>query len=230
MNSLANQIQYTTAQIVNSIIHNNNLHNPEYLEIGVWEGVTFTKINSTNKDGVDPEQYCKCEHVNYKMASDDFFDRHIKKKYDIIFIDGLHTAYQVSKDIYNSINNLNDGGWIIIDDVYPHNEYEQERLNLRKSGSQTGDVWKAIYNVLDIIDDISEVFYFEKGVCRGNLIFKVKKNNNTNIIIDDTIPTCNVDGWYIGDDAEWNKYTYKDDFDNYLKKIDDILLRRRNNM
>ena len=44
--------------------------NPEYLEIGVWTGETFKNIHSTNKDGVDPGQYCDSPYVNYKMTSD----------------------------------------------------------------------------------------------------------------------------------------------------------------
>jgi hypothetical protein len=215
--------QICRCDVINDIINKHNLTNPAYLEIGVWTGATFKYIKSTVKDGVDPGQYCDCNYVNYKMTSDEFFKNHIKKKYDIIFIDGLHTAFQVSKDIFNSINNLNDGGWIILDDVYPHSENEQERLNLRKSGSQTGDVWKALYNVLDTIIEISETIYFINNTERGNFIFKVKSNNTKNITIDETIPTCNVDGWYEGDDAEWNKYTYSKDFSEYLKKINNFI-------
>jgi hypothetical protein len=214
-----NKHNITRYDAINKLIKFHNLSNPTYLEIGVWKGETFKNINSNNKDGVDPGQYCDCDYVNYKMTSDDFFKNHINKKYDIIFIDGLHTAYQVSKDIYNSINNLTDGGWIILDDVYPHCEYEQERLNLRKSGPQTGDVWKAVYNILDTIIEISDVIHFIDNTERGNFIFKIKQNNNKNIVIDETIPTCNNDGWYEGNDAEWNKYTYKNDFGNYITKI-----------
>jgi hypothetical protein len=205
--------------LINKIINNYNLHNPAYLEIGVWEGSTFKHIRTSTKDGVDPGQYCDSVYVNYKTTSDDFFQNHIKRKYDIVFIDGLHTAYQVSKDIYNSINNLNNGGWIILDDVFPHCENEQERLNLRKVGSQTGDVWKAVYHVLNTIRDISDIMYFEDSTERGNFIFRVKAENGRNITIDHSIPTQNVDGWYDGNDAEWNKYTYNKDFSNYINQL-----------
>lgn len=208
------------ADFINKIINKYNLINPKYLEIGVWEGVTFRFINSNYKDGVDPGQYCETEYVNYKMTSDEFFKNHIKTKYDIIFIDGLHTAYQVSKDIYNSINNLNDGGWIILDDVFPHCKEEQQSLNIRKIGiPQTGDVWKAVYNVLNTIISISDIIYFEPRTERGNLVFKLKNNNTKNIKIDETIPTKNIDGMYDGDDAEWNKYNYDKDFLNYVNML-----------
>jgi hypothetical protein len=207
------------SSVINKIISKNGLINPKYLEIGVWTGATFKDINTSFKDGVDPGQYCDSEYVNYKITSDDFFKNHIKTKYDIIFIDGLHTAHQVSKDIFNSINNLNDGGWIILDDVFPHCEYEQERLSLKKVGAQTGDVWKAVYNILDTIIEISDVIHFEPKTERGSFVFKLKPNNVKNITIDETIPTCNVDGWYSGNDAEWNKYVYTRDFNNYMNRI-----------
>lgn len=110
--------------VINNIIKNYNYNNPDYLEIGVQHGITFNKINSSKKDGVDPCIYGSYDFINYKMTSDIFFKEHINKKYDIIFIDGLHTAYQVTKDIYNSINCLKNGGIIILDDVYPHSENE----------------------------------------------------------------------------------------------------------
>jgi len=205
---------------INNIINKYNLENPRYLEIGVWYGGTFKYINTTLKDGVDPAQYCECEYVNYKMTSDDFFKNSINGKYDIIFIDGLHTAYQVSKDIYNSINNLNDGGWIVLDDVFPHSEEEQRSLNLKNLGKPlTGDVWKAVYNSLNKIIEISDIVLFEPNTERGNIAFRIKSNNTDNITIDSTIPTCNIDGWYQGDDGEWTKYDYNKDFQMYLDKI-----------
>lgn len=207
------------SEVINGIIDRYQLNNPYYLEIGVWGGVTFREIRTIHKDGVDPEQYCACEYVNYKMTSDDFFKEHISKKYDIIFIDGLHTAYQVSKDIFNALNHLNDGGWIILDDVFPHSEYEQEPLNLTKTGPQTGDVWKAVYHVFDTLLEISEIIYFVPNVDRGNLVFKIKPGNTKNITIDETIPTCNTNGYYQGSDAEWTKYSYQNDFTEYLKRL-----------
>lgn len=207
------------SDIINKIISTYGILNPKYLEIGVWHGATFKDINTTIKDGVDPAQYCECLYVNYKMTSDNFFKNHINKKYDIIFIDGLHTAYQVTKDIYNSIANLSNGGWIILDDVFPHCEFEQQRLNLRKSGPQTGDVWKAVYHILDDIIEMSELIFFEPNTERGNFIFKLKPDNTKNIIIDESIPRCNVDGWYTGNDAEWNNYNYKRDFSNYITRL-----------
>jgi hypothetical protein len=202
--------------VINCIISKYNLVNPDYLEIGVWEGVTFRDVNTLNKDGVDPGQYCDSVYVNYKMTSDEFFARHIKKKYDIIFIDGLHTAHQVSKDIYNSINHLKPGGFLVLDDVFPHSEREQMALDLSRSGSQTGDVWKGVYNVIDELISMSSDIYFIKDVERGNLVLKIE-NTNTNITIDPTIPTENVDGRH---PVEWDKYSFQTDYVNYLNRLE----------
>lgn len=205
--------------IINHLFSKYNMKDSHYLEIGVWTGATFKKVNSKYKDGVDPGQYGDYDCVNYKMTSDEFFSKHTTKKYDFIFIDGLHTAHQVSKDIFNSIEHLNDGGVIMLDDVYPHNKNEQYALDLNKVGAQTGDVWKAVYHILDTIKSISSEILFVKDTERGNLIFKIKKNNTTNIVIDPTIPTKNIDGWYKGNDKEWDKYEYDKDFKIYYNII-----------
>jgi len=202
---------------INSIIDKYGLVDPYYLEIGVWTGTTFKEIKTKNKDGVDPEQYCKCEYVNYKMTSDNFFKNHINKKYDIIFIDGLHTAHKVTADIYNSIKSLNNGGFLVLDDVYPHKEREQEALDLRRLGEHlTGDVWKGVYNILDELESISSDIYFIRDVERGHLIFKIE-DTSKNITVDNTMPNTNIDGF---NPCEWNKYTYSRDFPEYLKRLE----------
>jgi hypothetical protein len=210
--------------IINSLFNKYNLINPRYLEIGVWNGSTFNNVNTIYKDGVDPGQYGNFSCVNYKCTSDIFFKDFIKHKYDFIFIDGLHTAYQVSKDIYNSIENINNKGIIMIDDIYPHNKNEQEPLNLYKSGPQSGDVWKAVYNILDTIEDISDEIIFYKNSERGNLIFKLKNNNSKNITIDSSIPTNNIDGWNVNEKSEWNKYSYDIHFNDYLNRINKYII------
>jgi hypothetical protein len=203
------------SDVINQIIKKYNYDNPNYLEVGVYTGSTFCEIMTNNKDGVDPEHYCKSNYVNYKMTSDEFFEKHVNKKYDIIFIDGLHTAYQVTVDLYNSIKNLNNGGFIVLDDVYPHSEEEQKSLNIRFGVPQTGDVWKGVYHIIDHLTEICEDIYFIKNTERGNLVLQIKDTTN-NISIDKTIPTTNFDGRH---PSEWDKYDYKTDFFNYMQKM-----------
>jgi hypothetical protein len=79
------------------------------------------------------------------MTSDDFFKNNPDKKYDIFFIDGLHTEEQVYKDIINALEHLNEGGTIVCHDFLAETEWEQRSLpdGYDGKGIWTGDVWKA---------------------------------------------------------------------------------------
>lgn len=132
--------------IINYLIEKYNLIN--YLEIGVFKGENIREIKAIHKDGVDPgvEGYTPPE-VNYPMISDNFFDLirgHEDIKYDIIFIDGLHHADQVEKDIENALNHVVDGGFILLHDCNPVS-YEAQ-LVPRQTIAWNGDVWKAFVN------------------------------------------------------------------------------------
>jgi hypothetical protein len=129
--------------IINYLIDKYKLIN--YLEIGVFQGENIRKIKAIHKDGVDPgaEGYVVPE-VNYPMTSDDFFKLikgHDDIKYDIIFIDGLHHADQVEKDIQNSLNHLTHNGFIVMHDCNPVS-YEAQLIP-RETIAWNGDTWKA---------------------------------------------------------------------------------------
>ncbi len=53
--------------------------------------------------------------VKFKTTSDEFFNMN-NDNFDLIYVDGDHNAQQVSKDINNSWNILNKGGYLILDD------------------------------------------------------------------------------------------------------------------
>jgi hypothetical protein len=129
--------------IINYLIEKYKLIN--YLEIGVFKGENIREIKALHKDGVDPgsEGYTPPE-VNYPTSSDEFFkliEGHNEIKYDIIFIDGLHHADQVEKDIKNSLNHIIDGGFILLHDCNPVS-YEAQ-LVPRQTTAWNGDTWKA---------------------------------------------------------------------------------------
>lgn len=115
-----------------------------YLEIGVFNGANIKNICIEHKDGVDPGvEGVISEFVNYPVTSDEFFNTlNPYFKYDIIFIDGLHHSDQVDKDIQNSLKHLNDGGYILLHDCNPPEEFLQ--IVPRESGLWNGDVWKSI--------------------------------------------------------------------------------------
>jgi formylmethanofuran dehydrogenase subunit A len=78
------------------------------------------------------------------MTSDEFFTQNTQK-FDIIFIDGLHLDYQVTKDIDNAIEALNPNGSIVLHDCYPLNEFAQREV-YEVNGTfpaWNGTTWKA---------------------------------------------------------------------------------------
>lgn len=107
-----------------------------YLEIGCDDDQLFSKISIKEKIGVDP-----VSGGNYRAKSDDFFDKNLKK-FDLVFIDGLHEYHQVKKDILNSIKFLNKEGFILVHDCLPRSISAQAVPRFRNIWN--GDVWKAI--------------------------------------------------------------------------------------
>ena len=107
-----------------------------YLEIGCDKDQSFSKIEISHKVGVDP-----ISGGTIRKTSNDFF-RANKKKFDLIFIDGLHHYEQVIEDIDNAIDILNDNGHILVHDCLPRTIAHQAIPRYR--GSWNGDVWKAI--------------------------------------------------------------------------------------
>jgi hypothetical protein len=129
--------------IINHLIGKYNLVN--YLEIGVFKGENIREVNALHKDGVDPgHEGIIVPEVNYRMTSDDFFELlkgHEDIKYDIIFIDGLHHADQVTKDIKNALNHLVPKGFVVLHDCNPIS-YEAQLIP-RETVAWNGDTWKA---------------------------------------------------------------------------------------
>ena len=81
-------------------------------------------------------------YADFVLTSDEFF-RICNKKFDIVFVDGLHEGHQVYKDIQNSLKHLNQGGVIICHDINPaqfENGYDYEEYD--GTGIWNGDCWK----------------------------------------------------------------------------------------
>lgn len=124
-------------EILNEIIEKNGYE--KYLEIGVGEGYNFNRIKVDSAHGVEPKGSDLDMVVS--MSSDDFFKEEAGK-YDIIFIDGDHTAEQARKDIINAMRFLEEDGVIVLHDTIPHNESMQKVP--REQKEWTGDVYKAV--------------------------------------------------------------------------------------
>ena len=162
----------------------------EYLEIGCNEDLLFSKVEIKDKTGVDP--VCG---GNVRKTSDDFFKTN-KKKFDIVFIDGLHVYEQVKKDILNSVNCLKENGIILVHDCMPDSISKQAVPRYKKLWH--GDVWKAIVDLRQ--RENLEIFTCEIDAGIGI----IKKSKNTSIL-KITKPI--------------NKLKFKDYFNNYKKYL-----------
>jgi hypothetical protein len=142
--------------IINSYIHKNGYKT--YLEIGLQSGICRDHIQLPlqAKTTVDPDT--RANNPTHLMTSDEFFEQN-DKTFDIIFIDGLHHAEQVLKDIMNSLEVLNEGGMIFCHDMLPTEEIYAKVP--RESDIWNGDCYKAWFKLLGTISDL-EMFIVER--------------------------------------------------------------------
>jgi hypothetical protein len=112
-----------------------------YLEIGVQvPALNFDKIKCEYKVGVDPDPMAM---TTYTMTSDQFFKTFAHQHvFDLIFIDGLHTAEQVRKDFENALKILSPKGFIVMHDCNPEKEEHTIVPRPRPTGHWNGDVYK----------------------------------------------------------------------------------------
>lgn len=132
--------------IINYLVEKNNFKS--YLEIGVGNGENFNNINIQYKECCDitNEHLAYDISINYIMTSNEMFDNmHISKKFDLIFIDGLHLEKQVDKDIINSLKHLKKNGLILIHDILPGNEKGSiNYFDVEYNSCWSGTVYKSI--------------------------------------------------------------------------------------
>ena len=200
---------YKRSQIINELTNKYD----RYLEIGVEYGECFNETHFVNKVGVDPDPKF-CSNVGQTLilqTSDDFFKQYdIRQQFDVIFIDGMHQAEYVLRDINNAIQILSANGTIFMDDILPLNYNEQLKIPIKhyyengilKYGENwTGDVWKVVYHLLkNYTDKILDFKYFYNinfrgiGALKFKEVFKIRDEE-----IDDI-----------------NSYNYFQDFSDYL--------------
>lgn len=136
-------------EIINRIIQ--EVEAKSYLEIGYGNGANFDKIECEYKLACDPQT------INpdaQKITSDEFF-KAFQSDLDVVFIDGLHHAEQVRKDIVNSMKC--NAKAIILHDTIPHSKEMQEVP--RNSKQWTGDCWRAAVGFIQSYPDVNVVTY-----------------------------------------------------------------------
>ena len=98
---------------------------PRYLEIGVDSGDTFQFVSAKTKVAVDPHFKFSLppnsdDTSYFSKTSDDYFsDCPVGNRFDVVYIDGLHTFEQSLRDLTNSLSRLDPKGVLIVDDVLP---------------------------------------------------------------------------------------------------------------
>lgn len=133
-------------KIINRLIRVNGYQT--YLEIGVYKPKrNFDLIKCPLKVGVDPNG-----RATHKMTSDEFFKMN-SLKWDIVFVDGLHTYEQAKRDVENSLRVLTDNGTIVMHYCNPPTEWHQRPE--KGKGDWNGTVWKAFAELRMTREDLS---------------------------------------------------------------------------
>jgi hypothetical protein len=133
-----------------------------YLEIGLGNGGTFDNVTAPHKVGVDPHPWNssvkELDGVQL-ITSDEYFSRDWSSgiKFDLILLDGLHTAEQTYRDFVNSLHYSHVKTIWLIDDVIPNDQYSAipdnaEAIRQRKAAGIAdtawhGDVYKVVWMI-----------------------------------------------------------------------------------
>ena len=216
-NTLQNEIK-SRIDVINFLSKNYNYI--KYLEIGIRNTYDcFDHINCLEKDSVDPGFETNNNIAKYKYTSDSFFsmlendllDKPNNYKWDLIFIDGLHTAEQVEKDIINSLNHLSENGSIVLHDCNPPTEYHTRSayydFSTTAGGHWNGTVWKSVYKlrctnpdvdvcVVDIDWGCGVVRKGKQRLCEfNNPFFEYEKFDKSRQKHLNLIPTTELNNW-----------------------------------
>jgi hypothetical protein len=185
--------------LINLIIQNKFPFGSKYLEIGLRNADDcFNKVIATDKHAVDPGTEIRQMPENvelYNTTSDEFFKNleagnlDIPKdyKWDIIFVDGLHLADQVYRDLCNASNYLNPEGFILANNCNPdhwqkaHSDYDDY---LKAQREWNGTVWKAIYRARTEWDCMIYTIDSDQGICVINMKKPSTKIPHTNVFYE----------------------------------------------
>jgi len=153
-----------------------------YLEIGVSEGSTFFGVGIAQKTAVDPRFRFDVAARRapgqefHAIPSDAFFTmpEHKARRFDVIFLDGLHTFEQTFRDFCALSGNAHDDTIWIIDDVYPIDVFSALRdpkaaASYRKETGRPGASWHGdVYKVVLAIHDFFPNFCLRTFSAGGN--------------------------------------------------------------
>jgi hypothetical protein len=155
-----------------------------YLEVGVENGSTFFSVSANYKTAVDPhfqfdiesakQSHPACEFA--EVTSDTYFHAcQLTEKFDLVFLDGLHTWDQTYRDLCNSLLFTHERSIILLDDIFPSDVYscsrdQVEAVMMRQFMSgDASNAWHGdTYKVIPLIDTFHPVLDFCTIISDGN--------------------------------------------------------------
>ncbi|WP_205474588.1 class I SAM-dependent methyltransferase [Nocardioides sp. SYSU D00038] len=141
---------------------------PRYLEVGVSAGRTFHQLAASTMVAVDPE--FRFDHVAaarehphatyHPVTSDEYFGTVIGRddKFEVVYLDGLHTFEQTLRDLLNALEHLTPDGVVVIDDVRPPSYHASlpdlsQVARLREAAGDPTKAWMGdVYRLVWFID------------------------------------------------------------------------------
>lgn len=164
-----------------------------YLEIGVCRGQTFHHVQFDRKVAVDPRFRFEVGDFQrdgvefHAVCSDAYFTTKAgSQKFDIVFLDGLHTFQQTFRDFCNSLACAHERTIWLIDDVLPVDIYsawpvESEAIACRKKSGVESSAWHGdVYKVVFAIHDFFPMFSYVTIIGSGNpqtLVWKAPRSD-----------------------------------------------------
>jgi hypothetical protein len=111
--------------------------------IGQRKARRYLEISSHDAEDNFAHIHCSHKAILFPDSSTDFIAN--EEKFDIIFIDGIHTETQVLKDISVAFLKLAANGIILLHDCMPPDAWHQREPEAYKKGENwNGTAWKAV--------------------------------------------------------------------------------------
>jgi hypothetical protein len=182
------------------------LVNPQYyLEIGVENGYTFEAVRMPYRTAVDPCPRFAITKLPelasvYATTSDNFFANICdNRRFDLFFIDGLHTYEQTYRDIINCLQRSYPWSVILLDDVVPSDaasalrDIEQSRAERKrlhsKDGRWQGDVFRTMLIMHDHHPELYVRTILDHSSKEQAIIWKKPDSGNIRPLSDELLTT-----------------------------------------